>query len=193
MGDPAEDRAKAAQLPEGDVIRLLLEQHAQVRELFSQVKTAQGEEKKAHFDRLRALLAVHETAEQMVLRPVTEEVGGGTVAQARIQEETEANEVLSELEKLDLTSVDFDTRLAAFEQSVDHHAESEENEEFPLILENCSVEQRATLGSRIKAAESVAPTHPHPSTSGKPAAQMTLGPLASIIDRVKDALGHGSS
>jgi hypothetical protein len=193
MGDIAEDRAKAAQLPEGDVIRLLLEQHAQVRELFSQVKTAQGDEKKAQFDRLRALLAVHETAEQMVLRPVTDEVGGGSVAQARIQEETEANEVLAELEKLDVTSMDFDTRLAAFEESVDEHAESEETQEFPLILANCSAEQRAKLGSRIKAAESIAPTHPHPSTSGKPAAQMTVGPVASIIDRVRDALSHSGS
>ena len=35
MGDAAEDRAQAEQLPEGDVIRVLLEQHAQVHDLFS--------------------------------------------------------------------------------------------------------------------------------------------------------------
>lgn len=193
MGDPAQDRAKAAQLPEGDVIRLLLEQHAQIRELFTQVKTAQGEEKQADFDRLRALLAVHETAEQMVLRPVTDQVGGGPVAEARMEEETEANHVLKELEKLDVTSVDFDTRLAAFEKAVDHHAESEENEEFPLVLQNCPAEQRTSMGNRIRAAESVAPTHPHPSTSGNPAAQAVVGPFASLVDRVRDAIGHAGS
>ncbi|GAB7003363.1 hypothetical protein JCM18899A_08340 [Nocardioides sp. AN3] len=31
MGDAAEDRAKAAELPEGDVIRVLLEQHARIK------------------------------------------------------------------------------------------------------------------------------------------------------------------
>ena len=35
MGDAAEDRVSAAQLPEGDVIRILLEQHARIRELFA--------------------------------------------------------------------------------------------------------------------------------------------------------------
>jgi hypothetical protein len=38
MGDANEDRAKARALPEGDVVRVLLEQHAQIRELFTQVK-----------------------------------------------------------------------------------------------------------------------------------------------------------
>ena len=36
-GRAAEDRIKAAELPEGDVIRILLEQHARIRDLFSDV------------------------------------------------------------------------------------------------------------------------------------------------------------
>lgn len=190
MGNPTEDREKAARLPEGDVIRILLEQHALVREMFGHVRSATGEDKKVLFDDLRALLAVHETAEQMVLRPVTDRVGGAAVAKERTAEETEANHVLKELESLDVTAPDFDTRLAAFEQSVDHHAESEETEEFPLVLANCPAEERKSLGDRIRRAEAIAPTHPHPSTSGRPVAQMTVGPFAAIVDRVKDALTH---
>lgn len=190
MGSSAEDRAKAARLPEGDVIRVLLEQHARIRDLFTEVKTESGDHKQAVFDELRALLAVHETAEQLVLRPVTAEFGGGeAIANARTAEETEANKVLAELEKLDPTSADFDTHLRTFEKSVDAHAENEETEEFRLVLDNCDEDRRRQLGERIKKAESLAPTHPHPSASGKPAAQVTLGPIASIIDRVKDALG----
>lgn len=188
MGSAAEDRAKAAELAEGDVIRVLLEQHARIRELFAEVKSEHGDHKEAAFEELRALLAVHETAEQMVLRPVTSESGGGEVADARTEEETEANKVLAELENLDVTSTDFDARVAAFEKSVDAHAENEEQQEFPIVLDNCSDQQRQDLGKRIKAVESMAPTHPHPSTSGKPAAQLTVGPFASIVDRVKDAL-----
>lgn len=193
MGDAAEDRAKAAELPEGDVIRILFEQHAQIRDLFTQVKAARGESRQKVFDDLRSLLAVHETAEEMILRPVTGKVGGAEVADARNQEEAEANEVLAELEKLDVTSVDFDTRLVAFEKSVDDHAESEEHEEFPLVLENCSEDERQKLGTRMRAAEAAAPTHPHPSTAGSTAAQMTVGPFASIVDRVKDAITRSGS
>jgi hemerythrin superfamily protein len=191
MGDANEDRAKARALPEGDVVRVLLEQHAQIRELFTQVKNETGEEKKKTFDALRALLAVHETAEELVLRPVTEKVAGQGVAQARNQEEKEANEVLAQLEKLSLDDADFVTKFAAFEQSVDQHAEAEEHEEFPQILANCDENERKTMGTKVKAAEAMAPTHPHPSVAGNRPAQMLTGPFAGMVDRVRDALsGH---
>ncbi|MEX0429302.1 hemerythrin domain-containing protein [Nocardioides sp. DS6] len=193
MGDAAEDRAKAAELPEGDVIRILLEQHARIRDLFTEVKTASGEARQTAFDNLRSLLAVHETAEEMILRPVTGEAGGKEIADARNQEEAEANEVLAELEKLDVTTVDFDTRLVAFEKSVDDHAEAEEHEEFPLVLETCSPDMRRQLGSRLQAAEAAAPTHPHPSAAGSTAKQMVMGPFASLVDRVKDAITKSGS
>lgn len=63
MNNAAEDRAKAAELAEGDVVRTLLEQHARIRELFEDVTSAEGAHNQQAFDELRALLAVHETAE----------------------------------------------------------------------------------------------------------------------------------
>jgi hemerythrin superfamily protein len=188
MGDANEDRAKAQSLPEGDVIRLLLEQHAQIRDLFAQVKSQTGEEKQKTFDALRALLAVHETAEELVLRPVTEKVAGQGVAQARNQEEKEANEVLATLEKLSVDDPEFATKFEAFEQSVDKHAEAEEHEEFSQVLAQCDEGQRATMGRKIKAAEALAPTHPHPSVAGDRTAQMLTGPFAAMVDRVRDVV-----
>jgi hemerythrin superfamily protein len=188
MGDATEDRAKAAELPEGDVIRVLLEQHARVRELFKDVQSATGEHRQHAFDELRALLAVHETAEEMVLRPVTTDVGGGSVAEARNKEEAEANEVLKDLEKLDVSSAEFGTKLAAFEKAVDQHAEKEESEEFPQILAQVDEKRRATMGTQLRVAEKIAPTHPHPSTAGSTAAQYAVGPFASLVDRTRDAI-----
>lgn len=188
MGDAAKDRAKADQLPEGDVIRVLLQQHARIRELFADVKSATGTHKEQAFDELRALLAVHETAEEMVLRPVSEDVAGKGVAQARNKEEEEATKVLSKLEDLDCASAEFDTLLAKFEKSVDHHAEQEETLEFPAILSSCDADKRQTLGSRILTVEKIAPTHPHESTAGSTGAQWMVGPFASLVDRAKDAL-----
>lgn len=188
MGDAVEDRAKAARLPEGDVIRVLLEQHAQIRDLFAKVKSATGQARQESFDALRALLAVHETAEELVLRPVTVKVAGQAVADARNEEEKEANAVLAELEKLDVNDADFGVRFEAFEKSVDEHAEAEENEEFKQITSSCDADERRKMGSRIKAAEAIAPTHPHPAAAGSTTAQMVLGPFASMVDRVKDAI-----
>jgi hemerythrin superfamily protein len=193
MGDVAEDRAKAAQLPEGDVIRTLLEQHARIRELFADVLSADGAHKQQAFDELRALLAVHETGEELIVRPVTRETAGEAVAEARNHEEAEANSVLAELEKLDIDSPEFDRRLTAFQKAVDDHAEHEEREEFPTVLSGRDEAQRARMGKALRAAEKIAPTHPHPSTAGSTTAQAVVGPFASLLDRARDALKGASS
>ena len=188
MSDATKDRLKAQELPEGDVIRLLLEQHAQVRELFDEVTSASGDARKEKFDELRALLAVHETAEEMVLRPVTKDVAGEQVADARNHEESEANEVLKQLENMDVTSPEFEEEFAQFHKAVDSHADSEETEEFPQIIASCDEDQRSKMGSYLKAAEATAPTHPHPSAAGSTAAQYAAGPFASLVDRTRDAI-----
>jgi len=189
MSEAAHDLAKAAELPEGDVIRLLLEQHARIRNLFATVKSATDEQHKADsFDELRALLAVHETAEEMVLRPASRRSAGAQVAEARNEEEAEANEVLAKLEKLDIGSADFDTQFAEFEKAVDAHAEAEEHEEFPAIVSAIDEKDRKRMGTMLSSAEKMAPTHPHPAAAGSTAAQFAAGPFAAMVDRTKDAL-----
>jgi predicted Zn-ribbon and HTH transcriptional regulator len=75
--------AQAIEQPHGDVITILLEQHWRIRELFTHVKRAEGRRKQQAFDELRILLAVHEAAEEMVLRPVSCQDAGAAVADAR--------------------------------------------------------------------------------------------------------------
>jgi hemerythrin superfamily protein len=190
MGDAAEDRAKAHELPEGDVIRILLEQHAQVRDLFARIQQAPAAERRQPFDDLRALLAVHETAEELVLRPKADGDAWKQVANARNREEHEANRVLAALEDLDPASEAFLAKLTSFESSVDQHAEAEENEEFPRVLETIDADERQKLGQRLRAVERMAPTHPHPSAAGSTTAQVITGPFASMVDRVRDALSR---
>jgi hypothetical protein len=173
---------------EGDVIRILLEQHARIRDLFDEIESARDEHKKMAFDDLRALLAVHETAEELILRPVSKTVAGGAIARARDNEEGEANRVLADLEKLDVSTSAFDSELSSFRIAVDKHADGEESEEFPRILTGCDRWTRAAMGRRLARVESMAPTHPHPFAAGSSAAQWTVGPFAAILDRVRDAL-----
>jgi hemerythrin superfamily protein len=190
MGDAAEDRAKAQELPEGDVVRILLEQHAQVRDLFAEIKKAPADARQEPFDRLRALLAVHETAEELVLRPQAAGTAWKDVASERNQEEAEANEVLAALEDLDTASEAFLAQLQDFETSVDEHAEAEEREEFPRVLQTLDEDKRRKLGSRLVAVQKMAPTHPHPAAAGSPTAQALTGPFAGMVDRVRDALSR---
>lgn len=182
------ERRAAAQLPEGDVIAILLEQHARIRDLFADVKSADGEHKQQAFDELRALLAVHETAEEMIIRPVVKDTAGAAEADARNLEEREANRVLSELEKMNVAGPEFDAQFAAFERAVTTHADREEAEEFPAVHGGRSEEQLRRMGTMLRSAEKIAPTHPHPAVAGKPMAQWSVGPFASLVDRTRDAL-----
>ena len=192
MGDPLHDRVAAATLPEGDIVGILLEQHARIRELFEEVRGSAGDERRDRFNELRALVAVHETAEQIVLRPNTAERVNARIADARIQEEVEATKALAELEHLDVDSPAFAASFAQFEKSVTEHAEAEENEEFPAIVNDYTVEERQRLGRMLKATETIAPTHPHPSVAGHEMATIATLPVASIIDRARDILRHAS-
>ena len=188
MDNAAEDRAQAASLPEGDVIRILLEQHGRIHDLFDEVTATRGDQKQLAFDELRALLAVHETAEELVLRPVSKPIAGDGIADARNEEEAAANEVLAALEKLDISSADFDTKFQAFRAAVDQHAENEEKEEFPAVNAQWDLEKRSGMGKKLKGVESLAANHPHPSLAGSTAGQLMVGPFASLVDRTRDAL-----
>jgi hemerythrin superfamily protein len=170
-----------------EITALLMAQHQRVKELFADVRASSGTHRKQAFDELRALLAVHETAEEMVLRPVSRAVAGEAVAQARNSEEKEANEVLAQLEDMDVDSPQFTDTFAQFEQAVLDHAAHEETEEFPAVRASRTPEQLASMARAVRAAESIAPTHPHPSTAGSTTAQFVVGPFAALVDRTRDA------
>jgi hemerythrin superfamily protein len=188
MSEANAERRQAAQLPEGDVVAILLEQHARIRDLFTDVKSSGGEHKKHAFDELRTLLAVHEAAEEMIVRPVAQNTAGKEEAEARNHEEKAANKVLVELEKMGMSSTDFDVRFAEFERAVLDHAEHEEREEFPPIRAGRTEEQLKRMGTTLRAVEKIAPTHPHPVVAGSPIAQWAVGPFASLVDRTRDAI-----
>jgi hemerythrin superfamily protein len=188
MSDLTGAAKRAVDQPQGDMIAILLEQHQRIRDLFAHVKESAGERRQQAFDELRALLAVHETAEEMVLRPISRKDAGTEVTDARNEEEREAARDLTVLEMMDVSSVEFDHKFAAFERAVLDHASHEEQDEFPLVRAREDPDTLLALGRTLRAAERVAPTHPHPSTAGSPAAQWAVGPFASLVDRSLDAL-----
>lgn len=190
-GDPS--RGNTGRRPptcrDGDVTAVLLEQHGQVHELFTAIKTATGES--TTFDPLHLLRARHETAEEvMTPRPVARDLRGEGVAQARHEDEDEATHGLAELEKLDVSTAEFIEMLATFAKDVAAHPEQEENEEFPGVLSSCETSRRAATGLAPRALERSAPTHAHPA-AGSTAAPYAPGPYSSVLDHARDAVKKG--
>ena len=83
MSAATEDREKAASYADEDLLSILYSQHARVHELLDLVGSSAGGERADAFDELQTLLRAHETAEQGVVRPVTEQVAEVDVAEAR--------------------------------------------------------------------------------------------------------------
>jgi hemerythrin superfamily protein len=172
-----------------DVVEVLRQQHQRIKALFALASSAVDGERAERFDELRAMLAVHEVGEELVLRPVSKELVGEDVTSARNAEEKHASQLLADLEDVDPHHPDFTVGLAELEAAVLEHAHSEEAMEFPAVLSQKSAEERARLGRALLAVESLAPTHPHPSVAGSTTAQLVVGPFVSLLDRARDAVG----
>jgi hemerythrin superfamily protein len=174
-------------------IEFLKSQHRKIETMLESVSGAPGTERQERFDELRELLAVHETAEELILRPLTRKAveNGDEIADARFAEENEAKEVLAKLEKMDASTDEFRTEFDAFAADVKKHAQNEETYEFDLVEQSQDANALAKLGTALETAEKAAPTHAHPSAKTT-TANVVLGPFASILDRVRDAMSKAS-
>ncbi|MEU7087259.1 hemerythrin domain-containing protein [Streptomyces achromogenes] len=170
-----------------DVVALLMRQHGDIRNLFDEVEAATGDERRDAFRRLVRLLAVHETAEEEVVHPFVRHgvPGGEDVVRDRLAEERAAKEALAALDEMDTDDPEFLPRLARLRTDVQEHARAEERYEFTHIRRSTDVTNLAAMAKAVKAAEAMAPTHPHPGVESG-AKNMALGPVAALMDRTKD-------
>ena len=176
-----------------DVIGFLKAQHNLIEDMFDQVLHASDRHaREKPFVQLRQLLAVHETAEEMVVHPrVRREVDAmDSIVDARLEEEHDAKELLSSIEKIDITSQQFIDELTKLRDAVLDHALHEESFEFPKLQRELDAEELKRLGTAVRAAEAIAPTRPH---AGVESAKLNfaVGPFASMIDRARDLIEHG--
>ena len=112
---------------------------------------------------------------------------GGTIADERLAEENAAKDLLTEMEKAGVEDPRFSANLALLRRAVVEHAEHEEQEEFPRLRQETSEQERRAMATAVRAAEALAPTHPHPGIDST-AKNLLLGPPTAIMDRTKDVL-----
>jgi hemerythrin superfamily protein len=175
-------------MSETDAIDVLVGQHKEIRRLFDEVSRKKGDQRAEAFTRLRRLLAVHETAEEEIVHPVARRslTNGRAVIDARLEEENESKKTLQALEKMDPSTQGFETLFAQFREAVLAHADREEREEFPELRTHSPAEKRV-MATAIKAAEAMAPTHPHPGVETA-TQNLLVGPFAAMADRTKDVI-----
>lgn len=166
------------------------QQHQEIRSLFSSLESATGEARREPYECLVRLLAVHETAEEIVIYPALQATGdeGKRIADERRAEEDTAKQALADLEKAPLETADFATHLATVKSLVLPHAEQEEATVLPLLERSQDRASLERMTGALRAAEAIAPTHPHPHGPNSAIGNLAVGPFVGMVDRARDLL-----
>ncbi|BBX65954.1 hemerythrin [Mycobacterium saskatchewanense] len=175
-----------------EVVAFLKAQHNLIEDMFDEVLHASDPQAREEpFVKLRQLLAVHETAEEMIVHPRVrrEADAGDAIVDDRLTEEHQAKELLSQIEQLDIASQEFVDEITKLRDAVLDHARQEESEEFPVLSRKLDDDDLKRMGTAVRAAEAIAPTRPHPGVESAKL-NFAVGPFASMLDRARDLIGQ---
>jgi hemerythrin superfamily protein len=173
--------------PPDGIVNLLIEDHRSVEQRLASFP-APSEDRMAQFRRLVEELVRHEVAEELVVYPALRKLpGGDQLADARIAEQSEAEARLARMERLDHAYPEFMGEFAQLRTEVLAHAKSEEAEVFPVLNAGYDGTTLVELGQKYLQAKLTAPTHPHPHAPDTPPGNKLMGPVAALIDRLRDA------
>lgn len=117
------------------LVALIGAQHGRIKSLMAEVEAAEGEAQAVAFGQVSRYLAVHEAAEQTLLHAEgVEALEDDAVSEQRIVEEQEAGALVTLLESL-VGRAEFGVQFGLLKEAVVRHAEAEEQEELPRLVE----------------------------------------------------------
>ena len=142
------------------------------------------------FWRLTNDLVRHEVAEEEVLYPEARTVvpNGRRLADARLKEQSRAEELLHEMEKAGTDDEHFRAQFTRLRKAVLEHAEKEERLIFEPLRRVMDRDRRVQLAWRYQMAKAAAPTHPHPEIPHTTAGETLVRPAAALFDFGRDSI-----
>ena len=177
-----------------DVIEILTRDHREVEQVFAELESLRGKTSDAERGRRGELmqqvtteLVRHAVAEETEVYPVINEKVSEDEAERAKHEHAEAEETLKRLEGLQPDDPSVDAELATVMREIRAHIAEEEGEMFVHLRQVLSEEELVELGAKVEAVKKLAPTRPHPSVPNEPGLRKAIGPLAGLVDRVRDA------
>jgi hemerythrin superfamily protein len=173
-----------------NLIQLLLQDHQEAKQMLERFDTLPASKRDEGFCELTHTLVRHEVAEEEVVYPQLRRYvdGGDDLADMRIAEQAKAEQLLADMEKAGVDSPEFPSMFTTLRSEVLAHAEAEEHSVFPELTATLHADDLRTMAKRYQMAKRAAPTHPHPHAPDTPPGNLVMGPVASIIDHVRDAV-----
>lgn len=178
-------------MPEStDAVQLLIQDHREVEQLFSQIEAAGGTGPDEAVEQIVRELSIHAAVEEQVLYPAIRNKvpGGEEIADHAIDEHQEVKELLATLDSGDGQASDRAPVLARLMQEVRSHVEEEEADLLPKLQAAVGADELRQLGEAIAQAKKMAPTRPHPHAPSTPPGNVVAGPAAALVDKARDAI-----
>jgi hypothetical protein len=99
---------------------------------------------------------------------------------------------MKRLERMDAGDAEFDSTVTSLIEEIRHHVEHEEGRMFGELRARFSHDELVTMAEQVESVKKLAPTRPHPLTPNEAGVRLLVGPLASLIDHLRDAVsGRG--
>jgi hemerythrin superfamily protein len=145
------------------VVALLKGHHQRIEVKLGGLDTVADSGLASYFCELREELVGHEVAEEAVVYPAVRKLqGGDKIADSCIEEQSEAEGLLAEMEKIQDDLKKLRTHLGQLRIAVLGHAKHEESEVFLLLRSWLPDDELIRLGQGYEKALAAAPTHLHP-------------------------------
>ena len=133
---------------------LLKKQHKSVKALFKQVEdTEDGRRRRQLMDEIANELKMHTQIEEEIFYPAVREIGSSK-AEEMVDESYEEHHVvdlvLAELPNVDPEDERFAAKMTVLSELVEHHAEEEEDEMFPMAEKKLGKERLQQLGEQME-------------------------------------------
>jgi len=133
----ARKSARTAAKP-ADAIKLLKDDHKEVKAYFKQYETLEDDaEKRALADKICMALTVHAQIEEEIFYPAAREaIGDDDLLDEAEVEHASAKQLIAEIKAMEVSERLFDAKVTVLGEYVEHHVEEEETEMFPESRES---------------------------------------------------------
>ncbi len=139
-------------------------------------------------------LVEHSVAEETQVYPRVEKQVDKDEAEHSKEEHAEAEETMKRLERMDADDPEFDGAVAELIREIRHHVEDEESRMFTELRASFSRNELVEMAGKVEAVKKIAPTRPHPMTPNEAGVRLAVGPVASLLDHLRDAVsGRGKT
>jgi hemerythrin superfamily protein len=175
---------------------VIITDHREVEQMFHELETGvpEPEERRKIVDQILYELVRHSVAEEQLLYPMARKVlpDGHEIADRELVEHQEAERTMKKLEGIDGTDPEFEPTLRTLMAEIRHHVQDEERNLLPRLGLATGVDASNKLGDQIAMAKKMAPARPHPAAPDTPPANMILGPMTGLVDKLRDLVtGRG--